>query len=94
MSAVKIERCPKCNNGLLGRDEDGQCCLCGWHDYGEMPKSIAETIRLKTASPRYRRNEKVYADSQRGKTQQQLADKYGLTKCTITRILKRGLTID
>ncbi len=35
--------CPRCNNALLGKDEDGDyCMICGWHDYGEMPKTIRQ----------------------------------------------------
>jgi hypothetical protein len=44
VTGTKIKKCPHCGRSdRLDEDEDGVYCLCGWHDYGEIP-SFVKTV--------------------------------------------------
>jgi hypothetical protein len=81
---LRWESCPKCGSTLLGEDEDGQYCLCGWHNYGEPLPFLAS----EAAEKRESRNRQIGEDFLGGKTRGELSAKYHLSKPSISDILK------
>lgn len=79
-------KCPRCGSSNLGVDEDGQYCLCGWHNYGEFPKNM--TLLTGLQEERTNRDSRIIAEFHSGKTRRELSKEHHLSRGRITEIIR------